>query len=93
MSVPSRSVLPPQYLLALVLSLSAAACSAQPQQRGGQPPAEALAACKTAKQGDACSFTGDRGKATGTCEAPEGKPLACRPSGAPAAGGNPPASK
>lgn len=86
MSVASRGVLRPIHLVALVLSLSAGASFAQP--RGGQPPAEALAACKSAKQGDACSFTGDRGKASGSCEAPEGKPLACRPSDAPTPGGS-----
>jgi hypothetical protein len=78
------------HLVAIALSLSAAACAAQQQQqqppRGGQPPAEALAACKALKQGDTCSFSGERGAASGTCGAPEGRPLACRPANAPQAG-------
>ncbi len=90
MIVSNRRVLRPFHLVALVLSLSAAACTAQQQSRqpprGGQPPAEALTACKTLQQGDACSFSGDRGSASGTCEAPEGRPLACRPANAPQAG-------
>ncbi|MBY0365425.1 MAG: hypothetical protein K2X12_04220 [Burkholderiaceae bacterium] len=39
----------------------------------------ALTACKTALSGADCSFT-HRGRAlTGTCGAPDGRPLACRP--------------
>lgn len=53
------------------------------QGQGGQerhhPPAEALAACKSLASGAACSFTGQHGAMSGTCFAPEGKPLACRP--------------
>lgn len=44
-----------------------------------KPPAEALAACKSLAAGSACNFTSPRGAETGTCGAPEGKPLACRP--------------
>lgn len=44
----------------------------------GQPPAEALQACKSLSSGQDCSFTGNRGAVTGTCWAPEGKPLACK---------------
>jgi hypothetical protein len=50
---------------------------------GHRPPPEALAACKSLTNGAACSFTSPRGKASGTCFAPEGKPLACRPAHAP----------
>ncbi len=49
----------------------------------GPPPQAALDACANLSQGDACSFT-DRGHdLAGTCDAPEGKPLACRPAGGP----------
>jgi hypothetical protein len=65
----------------------------QGQGPGGQerhrPPAEALAACKSLASGAACSFTSPRGAETGTCGAPEGKPLACRPQRG-AGGGHPP---
>jgi len=67
-----------------------------PEPHRGPPP-EALAACKTLASGAACGFTGPRGSVTGTCWAPEGRPLACRPNGAPppgggtAGGGQPPA--
>ena len=62
-----------------------AAVSAQPTDGGGHrgPPPEALAACKTLASGAACSFTGGRGEAKGSCWAPEGKPLACKPKDAP----------
>ena len=49
----------------------------------GTPPKEALDACTSKHQGDACSFTGHKGKQVdGQCHAPEGdatKPLACAP--------------
>jgi hypothetical protein len=48
------------------------------QERRGPPP-EALAACKSLTAGAACNFTSPRGAETGTCFAPEGRPLACRP--------------
>lgn len=47
------------------------------ERRG--PPPEALAACKTAKAGADCSFTQGERSTKGSCWAPEGKPLACRP--------------
>lgn len=63
--------------------------AANGQQAGGQepprqgPPAEALAACKTLASGAACSFTSPRGAEKGSCFAPEGRPLACRPARGP----------
>lgn len=48
------------------------------------PPEAALEACSTLVQGDPCSFEGRRGDTLeGTCEAPDDKPLACRPEGGP----------
>ncbi len=48
------------------------------------PPEAALEACSTLVQGDPCSFEGQRGDTLeGTCEAPDDKPLACRPEGGP----------
>ena len=47
------------------------------------PPAEALAACKSLDAGKACSFTVGQATMTGTCWAPQGLPLACRPKDAP----------
>ena len=92
----TRSHVPALALLALALCSASALAQpkpgdAPPGDRRG-PPAEALAACKTLKAGDACSFTGDRGAASGSCWAPEGRPLACRPKDAPAPGGNAPQS-
>lgn len=66
--------------------LSACAC-AQPTGRNDRPPTpppEALAACKTIAAGAACKFTSPHGVVNGTCWAPEGKPLACKPLNAPA---------
>jgi hypothetical protein len=70
--------------LFLPLLLAAAAAHAQPQggPPGGEhrgPPPEALAACKTAKSGAECSFTHEGRTMKGSCWAPEGRPLACRP--------------
>jgi hypothetical protein len=50
-----------------------------PTQRQGPPP-ESLAACKSHKLNDACSFTSARGAESGACFQPDAsKPLACRP--------------
>ena len=51
----------------------------EPGEHRGPPP-ESIAACKTLKMDDACSFTSPRGKESGSCWRPEtSKPLACRP--------------
>jgi hypothetical protein len=57
------------------------------------PPPEAIAACKSLTSGAECSFTTDRGSVTGKCWAPEGKPLACKPSEPPPSGSTPPGKK
>ena len=82
--------------LTFTLTLAAGAAIAQPRP-GDAPPdgrpgpsAEALATCKTLKSGDACQFTDARGAVSGSCWAPQGKPLACRPAGAPAPGASAP---
>lgn len=69
-----------------------AACTgsalAQPPSDGANkngrrgPPPEAVAACKSLSSGATCNFT-VRETEKGTCWAPEGKPLACRPNDAP----------
>jgi len=56
---------------------SSAAGDTQQAHRG--PPPEALQACSTKKMDDPCSFSGPRGNMEGTCWAPQGLPLACRP--------------
>jgi hypothetical protein len=68
-----------------VVTLICSALLAQPVQQGqggsgaGKPPAEAMQACKSLSSGQECSFTTSKGSRTGTCWAPEGKPLACKP--------------
>ncbi|OYQ38893.1 hypothetical protein CHU94_15810 [Rhodoferax sp. TH121] len=50
--------------------------------QGGEhrgPPPDALAACTSLASGAACTMTTPQGSMSGTCGAPEGKPLACRP--------------
>ena len=47
----------------------------------GPPPQAAIDACKDLSQGDSCSFTTPQCSVTGTCQGPEGKPLACAPEG------------
>jgi hypothetical protein len=65
------------------------------QGQGGYraPPPEALAACKSLAAGAACSFNSARGSEAGTCLAPEGKPLACRPKNGPGGGQGPQAQQ
>lgn len=78
--------------LASCMALHAIALYAQPTTGGGMPPGpppEALAACKALKSGQDCNFSSPQGTLKGSCWAPEGKPLACRPFNAPE-GGMPP---
>ncbi len=77
---------------ALLAALTIAAGAAVAQTADGQhphhaPPPEALAACKSLSSGQECSFTSPHGTMNGTCWAPEGKPLACRPKHPPRRGG------
>ena len=76
------------YVLASILFIATAIAkdgeNEDRQREHGKPPEVALEACAAAVQGDPCSFIGRRGEALGgTCEAPEDKPLACRPEGGP----------
>jgi hypothetical protein len=48
-------------------------------QHHGPPPPEAISACNSSTSGAQCSFSADGVRLTGTCWAPEGKPLACKP--------------
>jgi hypothetical protein len=93
MNLASR--IPFHFFRALVvlapLALTAPATFAQtggsaeqgPGQKGSErhmgPPPEALAACKSKKAADPCSFTSPHGSVSGSCWAPEDRPLACRP--------------
>jgi hypothetical protein len=76
-------------VLSVSLALSGGMLYAQ-SARGGDsprpPPPEALAACKTLKSGQDCSFKGPHSSVQGTCWAPPNKPLACKPSHMPADG-------
>jgi len=84
-----------------VLALLLTSCASGPPdnaergERGGKrgPPAEAIEACKDKVEGDACSFSGQRGDEEGSCaaaprnEAPRNEDvLACMPSGQQARG-------
>lgn len=86
-------------LLAATLALPAQAQTTGPSQPGGGrqsgaegspghrgPPPQALQACQDRKAGQPCSFTGRRGVLQGSCWAPQGKPLACRPADEPRPG-------
>jgi hypothetical protein len=78
--------------------LWAATAIAQPKEEGGMegprrgPPPEALAACRSLAAGQECTVTLGSNTLKGSCWAPEGKPLACRPAGAPARDGGKPAA-
>lgn len=77
-------------LTAFTAALTACrALSAQPTDGKigpSYPPPEAMAACQSLSSGHVCSFTSPRGAMKGTCWAPEGKPLACKPKDAPSGG-------
>jgi hypothetical protein len=70
--------------IALALGLSVDAALAQPP--GGGPPPEALAACRAKAPNDPCQANLPAGPIKGACWAPQGRPLACRPHGAPPPG-------
>ena len=82
---------PPTYppllgLLAVLAAtaLFAAAATAQPAPPRSDddrpPPPESLQACASLAAGAACEFKTPRGNTMkGSCWAPEGKPLACKP--------------
>ena len=71
-------------------TLDAAALESAPR-RGGRrsPPPQALVACETKAEGDACSFTTPRGEMDGTCQPRRDAPdqISCRPSGRRGPGG------
>ena len=71
------------FIKVCLVSAATMSCSVilaqTPQQGQGKPPAEAMQACKALSSGQDCSFTTDKGSRAGTCWAPEGKPLACKP--------------
>jgi hypothetical protein len=80
-------------LTTLIMMSAAQADAPQGSSGAGQqqgPPREAIAACANSSSGAQCSFTNDRGSVSGTCWAPEGKPLACKPAGNPPSGSTPP---
>jgi hypothetical protein len=90
-TLPLRRV----FTLTICAGALTACCvlSAQPVDANGgprKPPAEALDACKSSSSGQECSFTSQQGTAKGTCWAPEGKPLACKPKEGPPGNSNSP---
>jgi hypothetical protein len=84
MEIANRKLI--QLGLLAALSCSSGLLLAQPAEgQGGprKPPQEALDACKSSTSGQECSFSSPHGTVKGTCWAPEGKPLACKPKDAP----------
>lgn len=76
-------------LLTVITTFSLSAIHAEEQRKGppggGKPSTEAFAACASLSENQSCSYTGNRGDATGTCKGPrqgEGA-LACVPAGRP----------
>ena len=64
----------------LAATLAAASAWAQPAGATGGPPPESIAACKSLKVQQACSFTSPKGAEKGTCaQRDASEPLACRP--------------
>lgn len=71
-------------LAATALFVAAATAQAAPPRsdddRPPPPPPESLQACASLGTGAGCEFKTPRGNTMkGTCWAPEGKPLACKP--------------
>lgn len=72
-------------VLLAAMALSTGVLCAQPtgapstEGQQNRPQQEAFDACKALKAGQECSFTSPHGTVKGSCFAPEGKPLACRP--------------
>ena len=86
----SISRAPQNVALALILaaSVSIPLANAEPGERGarrGGPPQEAFEACVGKVEGDACSFSGRRGEAEGTCFIPphDEEALVCAPADGP----------
>ncbi len=90
-SIQTPRIVPAFLVLALLLAAQAASAEA-PKAEGGhpQPTSEALSACESLESGNECSFSSDTGTTKGTCWAPEGKPLACKPAGGPPNRSSPP---
>ena len=76
------------FSLTICAAALSACCGLSAQTADGtggprKPPAEALDACKSVASGQECSFLSPHGTVKGTCWAPEGTPLACKPKDAP----------
>ncbi|NNF16936.1 MAG: hypothetical protein HKN70_09325 [Gammaproteobacteria bacterium] len=72
------------WALALSFCIAVPLATANSQERGkgrGGPPQEAFAVCADKVEGDACSFSGRRGDAAGTCIVPPrgNESLVCAP--------------
>ena len=83
--INSRICLTALMALILATTLSIQPANAEPGERDGRrggPPQEAFDACVALVEGDACSFSGDRGDAEGTCVVPPRgeETLVCAPS-------------
>lgn len=81
----TRTCLYAVLAITLATGLSIQPANAEPGGRDGQrggPPQEAFDACVEKVEGDACSFSGDRGDAEGTCIVPPRgeETLICAPS-------------
>ena len=82
-------------LLAALVSSSSLLLAQPTGAPGGQggprkAPQEALDACKSLRAGQQCTFKAPHGNVSGTCGAPEGMALACRPKDGPKASSRPP---
>lgn len=66
------------FMLACLFAGGVQAQQNRPPHR--KPPPEALQACQQKVAEQECEFTAPHGKVQGQCWAPEGRPLACKPS-------------
>lgn len=79
----SNTTLIKYSLLAALTCSSGLLLAREHQDEPRMPPKEAFDACKSLNENQECSFISPHGTVQGSCWAPEGKPLACKPKNAP----------
>jgi hypothetical protein len=91
MKPANKTIIQLGVLAALALTSGIlSAQQAQGQEGPRKPPPEAIENCKSLSAGQECSFSSPHGTVKGSCWAPEGKPLACKPKDAPPSNPNAP---
>lgn len=78
--MPENWIATAVFLITIILASARTDAEEEKSEEEKRPPREAVEACETASEGDACSFSGREGEnVSGSCAAPPERPLACRP--------------